>query len=129
MLMGGAGRSGRRSRACRSSWPATDSTWFANHVIFVGARLDGANPAPVAGKHYARSDLDKPLASDTDAWSALQLWVLALAFAVTATVGLVAVWNRRAVYLAMAPVPTALVWCVYENAAVTTCRWPWRRAR
>lgn len=95
-----------------------DSTWFANHVVFVGARLDGGNPAPVAGKHYARGDLDKPLASDTDAWSALQLWALALVFAVTATVALVAVWNRRAVYLTMAPVLAALLWCVYENAAV-----------
>ncbi|GAA1970732.1 class E sortase [Catenulispora subtropica] len=94
-----------------------DSTWIPTHVVYVGARLDGA-PAPVAGHRVKRGDLDKPLASDTDAWPALQLWALALVFAVALTVWLVSVWNRRAVYLSAAPVLAALLWCVYENAAL-----------
>ncbi|GAA2056153.1 hypothetical protein GCM10009839_76500 [Catenulispora yoronensis] len=94
-----------------------DSTWIPTHVVSVGARLEGT-PAPAAGQRVLRGDLDKPLASDTDAWSALQLWALALAVAVGLTVWLVSVWNRRAVYLSAAPVLAALLWCVYENAAV-----------
>jgi sortase A len=94
-----------------------DSTWIPTHAVYVGARLDGV-PAPVSGQRGVYGALDKPLASDTDAWSALQLWALALAFAVTATVALAALWNRRALYLSMAPVIAALLWCVYENAAV-----------
>jgi len=94
-----------------------DSTWIPTHAIYVGARLDGT-PAPRSGQRVARGDLDKPLASDTDAWSPLQLWALALAFAVALTVWLVSVWNRRAVYLSAAPVLAALLWCVYENAAL-----------
>lgn len=94
-----------------------NSTWIPTRVDSVGARLDG-DPAPVGGRRPARGALDKPLASDTDAWSALQLWALALALAVVLTVWLVSVWNRRAVYLSAAPVLAALLWCVYENAAV-----------
>lgn len=94
-----------------------DSTWIPTHAIYVGARLDG-QAAAGSGQRGTRTDLDKPLASDTDAWPALQLWALALALAVAATVGLAVVWNRRAVYLSMAPVLAALLWCVYENATV-----------
>ncbi|MEY9863240.1 sortase A [Catenulispora sp. GAS73] len=94
-----------------------DSTWIPTHAIYVGARLDGQAGAG-SGQTGARTDLDKPLASDTDAWPALQLWALALAFAVVATVALAVLWNRRAAYLSMAPVLAALLWCVYENATV-----------
>jgi sortase A len=94
-----------------------DSTWITTHAIYVGARLDG-QPGEGSGQSGARTDLDKPLASDTDAWPALQLWALALALVVVATVGLAVVWNRRAAYLSMAPVLAALLWCVYENATV-----------
>ncbi|WP_329956181.1 sortase [Catenulispora pinistramenti] len=94
-----------------------DSTWIPTHAVYVGAHLDG-EPAGGSGQRGTQSDLDKPLASDTDAWPTLQLWALALALAVAATVGLSAVWNRRAVYLSMAPVLAALLWCVYENAAI-----------
>jgi sortase A len=94
-----------------------DSAWIPAHAIYVGARLDG-QPDAGSGKTGARTDLDKPLASDTDAWPALQLWALALVLAVTATVGLAVFWNRRAAYLSMAPVLAALLWCVYENATV-----------
>ncbi|MEZ0106769.1 sortase A [Catenulispora sp. EB89] len=94
-----------------------DSTWIPTHAVYVGARLDGPADAG-SGQTGARTDLDKPLASDTDAWPALQLWALALALAVVATVALAVVWNRRAAYLSMAPVLAALLWCVYENATV-----------
>ena len=94
-----------------------DSTWIPTHAIYVGARLDG-QPDAGSGQTGAHTDLDKPLASDTDAWPALQLWALALALAVVATVALAVMWNRRAAYLSMAPVLAALLWCVYENATV-----------
>jgi len=94
-----------------------DSTWIPTHAVYVGARLDG-QPDAGSGQTGARTDLDKPLASDTDAWPPLQLWALALALAVVATVVLAVVWNRRAAYLSMAPVLAALLWCVYENATV-----------
>ncbi|MEY9925441.1 sortase A [Catenulispora sp. GP43] len=94
-----------------------DSTWIPTHVIYVGARLDGA-PTDASGQRGTKTDLDKPLSSDTDAWPALQLWALALALAVAATVVLAVVGNRRAVYLSTAPVLAALLWCVYENATV-----------
>jgi sortase A len=94
-----------------------DSTWIPTHAIYVGARLDGP-PADGSGQRGTKTDLDKTMASDTDAWPALQLWALALALAVAATVALAAAWNRRAVYLSMAPVLAALLWCVYENATV-----------
>jgi sortase A len=94
-----------------------DSTWIPTRVIYVGARLDGA-PTDASGQRGTKTDLDKPLSSDTDAWPALQLWALALALAVAATVVLAVAGNRRAVYLSTAPVLAALLWCVYENATV-----------
>lgn len=94
-----------------------DSTWIPTHAVYLGAHLDG-DPAPNSSHRVRRGDLDKPLASDSDAWPALQLWALALVVAVALTVWLASVWNRRAVYLSTMPVLAALLWCVYENAAL-----------
>ncbi|NUR62402.1 MAG: sortase [Catenulispora sp.] len=94
-----------------------DSTWIPTHAVYLGAHLDG-DPAPAGSKRVRRGDLDKPLVSDADVWPALQLWGLALVVAVALTVWLASVWDRRAVYLSTVPVLAALLWCVYENAAL-----------
>ncbi|MFI9270130.1 sortase [Kitasatospora sp. NPDC052896] len=94
----------------------SDSGWIPTGTVLVGARLDG----PAQDNPYGRPALlpaDHALAVDAGALAALQLWALALFGAVLAATVAARSWQRRAAYLASAPVVAALLWAVYENAA------------
>ncbi|MFJ1758524.1 sortase domain-bontaining protein [Kitasatospora sp. NPDC088134] len=93
-----------------------DSDWLPTGTVLVGARLDG-DPEPLGAKRPAATPTDKVLAADKGALPALQLWSLALLFAVIVTLVTARRWRRSAAYLCFAPVVAALLWSVYENAA------------
>ncbi|GJF31219.1 sortase [Kitasatospora sp. NE20-6] len=85
-------------------------------TVLVGARLEGG-PQPAPGGRPALPAEERALAADTAALGGLQLWALALLGSVAVLTAAVRRWHAAAAWTSLAPVPAALLWAVYENAA------------
>ncbi|MBF9070014.1 class E sortase [Streptacidiphilus sp. NEAU-YB345] len=93
-----------------------NSSWIPTGTVLVSSHLQGSAAVNPGGRP-AQVPADKAMAGEPDAVAPLQLWMLALCGATALAVIAALRWRRSAAYLVFAPVLTALVWCVYENAA------------
>lgn len=94
-----------------------DSSVFAHGYVQVTADLVGA-PKPAADQPPAAGPREAPLAGDGASVLPLVLWAEALAALAAAGWWAARRWSRAAAYLCVLPAALALLWAVYENAAV-----------